>query len=65
MSDISAIASVAVAMSQSKLLEQVTMSILKMNAQTEQALADMLAQDARRIEAVSGDSLGGGVNLYV
>jgi hypothetical protein len=41
------------------------MSILRMNAQAEQAVADMLAQNASRIEALSGNSSGGGVNLYV
>jgi hypothetical protein len=65
MNDISAGASSAVAMNQSTLREQVTMGIIRMNAQAEQALADMLAQNAKRIEALSGNSSGEGVNLYI
>jgi hypothetical protein len=65
MSDISAIASSAVAMSQSRLQEQISMSILKMNAQAEQAVADMLTQNADRIEALRGKASGGLVDLYV
>ena len=37
MSDVSAIASSALAMNHSRLQEQITLSILKMNAQAEQA----------------------------
>lgn len=65
MSDISAIASSALAMNQSRLQEQISMSILKMNAQAEQAVADMLRQNAGRIEASHGNSSGGLVDLYV
>lgn len=65
MSDISAIAFSALAMNQSKLQEQITMSILRMNAQAEQAVADMLTQNTKRIEASHQNSSGGHVNLYV
>jgi hypothetical protein len=65
MSDISAMASSAVAMNQSILQQQITMSIIRMNAQAQQAVADMLTQNAGRIEALSGNSSGGGVDLYV
>jgi hypothetical protein len=65
MSDISAIASSAVAMNQSRLQEQISMSILKMNAQAEQAVANMLEQNAGRIQASQGNSSGGLVDLYV
>ena len=40
------------------------MSILKMNAKAEQAVANMLEQNASRIEASQGNSLGL-VDLYV
>ncbi len=65
MSDISAIASSALAMNKSRLQEQISMSILKMNAKAEQAVADMLTQNASRIEASQGNSSGGLVDLYV
>ena len=65
MSDVSAIASSALAMNQSRLQEQITMSILKMKAQAEQAMADMLAQNAGRLEASHENSSGGRVDLYV
>jgi hypothetical protein len=64
MSDISAIASLAVAVNQSKLQENVTVSLLRMNAQSEQAVANMVAQNARQIEVLSGNSLGGNINLF-
>ena len=64
MSEISAMASSAVAMNQSKLQEQFIMGILRMNAQAEQAVAAMVTQNARQIEVLSENSLGGGVNLY-
>jgi hypothetical protein len=65
MNAVSAMASSAVAMNQSKLQEQVMMSIIRMNAQTEQALADILALNARQIDVLSGNSAGEGVNLYI
>lgn len=65
MSDISAIAFSAVAMNQSRLQEQISISILKMKAQAEQAVANMLTQNAGRIEASQGNSSGRFVDLYV
>jgi hypothetical protein len=53
------------AMSQSQTLDQISVSILKMNAQAEQAVADMLMQNARQIEALSGSSDGRLVDLFV
>jgi hypothetical protein len=64
MGEISAIASLAVAVNQSKLQENVTVSLLKMNAQSEQAVANMVAQNARQVEALSGNMLGGSINLF-
>ena len=64
MSDISAIASSVLAMNQSRLQEQISMSILKMNAKAEQAVANMLEQNASRIEAAQGNS-SALVDLYV
>jgi hypothetical protein len=65
MNDISTMTSTAVAINQSKRQEQVMMSMIRMNAQTEQAMANILAQNARRIEALSVHSSDGGVNLYI
>jgi len=54
--DITAIAASMIAMSQSRTQDQISISILKMNAQAEQAVADMLLQNARQIQASSGSS---------
>jgi hypothetical protein len=56
MSDISAIASTMMAMSQSQTQDQISVSILKMNAQAEAAMADMLMQNARQVQALSSSS---------
>jgi hypothetical protein len=64
-SDISSISATMMAMSQSQTLDQISVSILKMNAQAEQAVADMLMQNARQIEALSGSSDGRLVDLFV
>jgi hypothetical protein len=64
MSDISAVAAAMMAMSQSKTRDQISVSILKMNAQAEAAMADMLMQNARQIHALS-DSSGHIVDLFV
>jgi len=54
--DITAIAASMIAMSQSRTQDQISISILKMNAQAEQAVADMLMQNARQIQDSSGSS---------
>ena len=64
MNDISAIASSAVAVKQSKLQGDVTVSLLRMNAQSEQAVANMVAQNTRLVEVLYGNSLGGNINLF-
>ncbi len=56
MSDIAAIAATMLAMSQSQTQDQISMSVMKMNAEAEQAVADMLMQQARQIQALSGSS---------
>ena len=65
MSSISAIASAAVAVNQSKLQENVAVNLLRMNAQAEQAVAAMVTQNAQQIEMLSGNSSGGRINLFV
>ena len=64
MSEISAIAASMMAMSQSQTQDQISMSILKMNADAEQAVADMLLQNARQIQALSHSSGGGIIDLF-
>lgn len=54
--DITAIAASMIAMSQSRTQDQISISILKMNAQAEQAVADMLMQNARQIQSTSSSS---------
>lgn len=56
MSDITAIAAAMTAMSQARTQDQINMSMLKMNARAEQAVADMLMQNARQIQASSGSA---------
>ena len=56
MSDVSAIASAMIAMSQAKTQDQISLSMIKMNAEAEQAVADMLLQNARQIQALANSS---------
>ncbi len=65
MNDISSVASAMMAMSQSQTLDQISISILKMNAQAEAAMADMLMQNARQIQALSGSAGGSLVDIFV
>jgi hypothetical protein len=58
MSDIATMASSILAMNQSRLQDQISMSILRMNAQADQAMVDMLTQNARQIQALSNTSSG-------
>lgn len=54
--DLAGIASTLMAMSQAQTQDQISVNILKMNAKAEQAVADMLMQNARQIQALSGSS---------
>lgn len=64
MSDISAIAAAAVWISQSEVETQMSVSMLKMNAQADQAVADMVTQNARQIQALS-NAASGYIDLFV
>jgi hypothetical protein len=64
MSEIAATASSILAMNQSRLQEQISMSILRMNAQADQAMVDMLIQNTQRIQALS-NTASGHVDLFV
>jgi len=64
MSDVAAITSALMAQSQSKVQDLISVSILKMNAQAEAAMADMLMQNARQIQAAS-DSSGKMIDLFI
>ncbi len=65
MSNISAIASSAVAVNHSILQENVTVNLLRMNAQAEQEMAAVVTQNARQVEMLSENSSVGGINLFV
>jgi endonuclease/exonuclease/phosphatase (EEP) superfamily protein YafD len=65
MSDISAIAVAMTALSQSRTLDQISMSILKMNAKADQAVADMLLENARQIQSLSDTSGSAIIDLFV
>ena len=58
MSDISAIASAAVAINQSEVETQMAVSMLRMNAQADQEVANMVTQNARQIQALSSSANG-------
>lgn len=62
--DVSAIASQMIAASQFKTQDQISASMIKMNADAQQAVADMILQNARQIQALS-ESSGNQVNLFV
>lgn len=64
MSDISAMASSALAMSQSSVQQQIEMSILKKSAQADQEVADIIMGNAKRIQELS-QKASGGINLYI
>jgi hypothetical protein len=65
MGDISAIAAAMMTMSQSRTLDQISVSILKMNAQAEQAVADMLLENARQLQSLSDASGSAIIDLFV
>ena len=56
MSDVTSIASSMMAMSQSQTQDQINLSLIKMKAQAEAAMADMIIQNARQIQALSSSS---------
>lgn len=64
MSEISAMAASAMAMSQSNVQQQVEISILKNNAKADREVADMIMQNAKRTEELLAIS-SGGIDLYV
>jgi hypothetical protein len=64
MGEISAISALAVAINQSQIQERVAIDIMRLNAQAEQAIAGMVIQNAQQVEALSGNIVGRGINLY-
>lgn len=56
MNDISSIAQAALSMSQSRLHDEISLSMIKMKAEAEKAMANMLIENARRIAALSSSS---------
>jgi hypothetical protein len=64
MGEISAISALAVAINQSQIQERVAIDIMRLNAQAEQAIAGMVIQNAQQVEALSGNIVGSGINLY-
>ena len=56
MSDVTSIASALLSMSQFQIQDQINMSILKMDAKAQVAVADMLMENARQIQALSSSS---------
>lgn len=64
MSDISAIAAAAVAINQSEVETQIALNMLKMNAQADQAVAKVVTQNARQIEALAS-AASGNIDIFV
>ncbi len=60
------LATTAVSLVQSRVQEQVAMSVIKANAEAQQALAAMLAENAQRIAELSKQAAArGGVDIFV
>ena len=64
MNDITSIAGVLMSMQQSQMQDAISMAIVKMNAEAEAAMADMLLQNARQIEALTHAAQGGVIDLF-
>lgn len=64
MNDITSIASVILAAQQSQAKDLIDVAMLKMNAEAEAAMADMLLQNARQIEALTHAAAGGVIDLF-
>ena len=64
MSDISAIASAAVAINQSEVETQISVSMLRMNAQADQSVSNMVTQNTRQIQALS-NAASGHIDVFV
>lgn len=64
MNDISSIASAMMARSQSQTQDLISLSLVKMQAEAEAALAEMILQNARQIEALSHAASGGVIDLF-
>lgn len=64
MSDVSSITSAMMAMIQSQTQEQISVSMLKMDAEAQAAMADMLMQNARQVAALSHAAGGGSLDLF-
>ena len=62
--DINAVASWALSMNRSLLQEQIAASIIRKNAQAERETADMIMENAKRIEELSRKSPGR-IDLFV
>lgn len=60
------LATTAVSLVQSRVQEQMAMSVIKANAEAQQALAAMLAENAQRIAELSKQAAArGGVDIFV
>ena len=51
-------------MQQSQMQDAISMAIVKMNAEAEAAMADMLLHNARQIEALTHAAQGGVIDLF-
>lgn len=64
MNDISSVATTIMGMQQSQTQQQVNVSLIKMKAEADQAMADMILQNAREIAALSHAATGGVLDLF-
>ena len=59
------IANAAMAMSKQRVQEHITISVLKADAEAQRQLAEMLMENAQRIQAASARALArGGIDIY-
>jgi hypothetical protein len=64
MSDITVTASAIMATNQSKMQDQISASLLRMNAQADQAIVDMLTKNTQQIQVLSNNT-SGQIDLFV
>jgi hypothetical protein len=62
--DVTAIAAALIAMSQYQTQDKVGLNLVQMDANAEQAVANMLIENARQIQALTHEASGGQLDVY-
>ncbi|MEN6374023.1 MAG: hypothetical protein ABFD75_04460 [Smithella sp.] len=64
MNEISAMASSAISMMQGRMQEQISMNILKDNAEAAQSIVDVLMQNAQQVKILSENTSSDNINIF-